>query len=127
MTTTDTLRVGDRVTVVTDPGKFPGVWTVVKVNPRTVSLDQSGRRLRADVGCVAKVDGATLATATTVPIPEYLAEGTVVTVRGREGYWVVIKSAGDKTNVAKLGGDGGRYLRCSTAGLVRSDVLDGLL
>ena len=123
---------GDDVTVA-DP-KFPGVWTVAKVNPKTYLLEQAGRRgLRAPhTMCDLYVPGDT----TTVP-PTYdprgdlpmLYPGEIVRYSGTErkglvngALYVVLADKFEKVNVAKLGGDGGTYWRLTPRNLKRVDA-----
>jgi hypothetical protein len=115
--TTTTFRVGDEVTVSSP--RFPGVWTIEKVNKVNIKLVQGQRRLNASPTFLTKVTSpgtepstplfATVAEVGLAPVPV----GTLVTVRGRDGYWVVIKDGFDRVNVARLGGDDARYLRAA--------------
>jgi hypothetical protein len=107
------FRVGDKVTV--DSRKYPGVWTIVKINPKNLKLEQQGRRLDANPAFLTKAGDSPVAVAVDIPIyaPKY--PGQVVKVNGREGYWVVIKDSYDTVNVARLGGNGGHSLRASPA------------
>lgn len=130
MTEPKTFKVGDRVILTDEAGarRFPGVWTVDKVNPRTVGLTQGSRRLRCDPWALAHHDHATVTTpdtAVTVPIPEYFEIGQLVTMRGKPGVYVVIKE-GEKINVTLLGGDGGRYWRCARPSLTKVTVTEAL-
>jgi hypothetical protein len=108
-----TFAPGDQVTVASE--RWPGVWTVVKVNKVNLKLEQGPRRLNASPTYVTKVDGSTPAptfTATTVPLPTIFDPGATARVRGRDGLWVVIRDAGaDRVNLARIGGENGRYLR----------------
>lgn len=136
-------HVNDKCTV--DSPKFPGVWTVIKVNPTTYRLEQNGRFLKAHKILTLDVtDADTAATPaapklTQVPVPGTVPFGGVTTdgnppigqpyqdvvifdegsvVRTSHpkapGLWVVLADkthATGKVNIAKLGGDAGRYLR----------------
>jgi hypothetical protein len=108
------FQVGDHVTV--DGSRWPGVWTVAKLNPKNIKLVQGTRRLNCSPLYMTKVDGdvaeAARATVTTVPIYDLLDPGQVVRLKGHEGLWVVLKhDGGDRCNLARLGGDHGRYMR----------------
>jgi hypothetical protein len=128
-----TLTVGMKVRV--DDDKFAGIWTVTKVNPKTVRLtrDQGGRPLVAPHDYVAPVTDEEAAQAARVtehgagvsslPIPTRpdFHPGTLVTLRCKPGYFVVLADKGTRINVAALGGDDGRYWRTSPAMLTVVD------
>lgn len=100
-------RVGDRVTVAHD--KWPGVWIVEKVNAVTVMLEPEGggRRLRVPHSLLRDPDAAP------EPLRFYHPGEFVRVAEGRfAGLYVVLKDdGGDKVNLARLGGDQGRYVR----------------
>lgn len=114
---TTTFNVGDTVTV--SGGKFPGVWTVTKLNPVNINLVQNGRRLKAHPSYLTKTDGT--APVEAVDIPDPLDIGAVVTLQGKSGFFVVIKESADRVNVVQLGGDGGRYWRTTRSGVTKVD------
>lgn len=101
-----TIQIGD--TFVVDDGKqFPGVWRVIKVNPKTVRLENAyGNQLAAEPYFL---------TPTTEPFEAKvpITLGTVVTVGNgthHPGKYVVVAVKGETANVAVLGGNNGRYL-----------------
>jgi hypothetical protein len=122
MTTIEQLKVGDLVTV--SESKYPNTWTVVKVNKVNVRLSQNGRYLNASPFFLTKVEGEIPAAVIGVryqPVPEPLAIGAVVRCEDKPGLWVVVRDGVDRVNVAKLGGDGGRYLRAPRERLTQVD------
>ena len=127
-TTTNTRKIGDKVSV--DDPKFPGVWTIKNLGPKNATLtpDHGGRGLRAPYYLLTDpVEAGT--TVTAAPLPAYFAEGEIVRIaEGRfAGLYVVIKDNGaDKVNVAKLGGDGGRYVRIGKRAVTKVDPADVL-
>lgn len=126
MPTTTTRKVGDKVSV--DDPKFPGVWTIKNLGPKNATLtpDHGGRGLRAPYYLLTDPVEA----GTTVPLPAYFAEGEIVRItEGRfAGLYVVIKDNGaDRVNVAKLGGDNGRYVRISKRAVTRVDPSEVLV
>jgi len=133
MPTTTTPKIGDKVSI--DDPKYPGVWTVKNLGPKNATLtpDHGGRGLRAPyflltdpVEATTTTDGGV--TVTAVPLPTYFAEGEIVRIEGKfAGVYVVIKDDGrDKVNVAKLGGDGGRYVRITKRAVTKVDPADVL-
>lgn len=131
-TTTSTRKVGDKVSI--DDPKYPGVWTIKNLGPKNATLepDHGGRGLRAPyfllvdpVEATTTVGGVTV---TSVPLPTYFAEGEIVRIDGKyAGVYVVIKDDGrDKVNLAKLGGDGGRYVRIAKRAVTKVDPADVL-
>lgn len=125
-TTTNTRKIGDKVSI--DDPKFPGVWTIKNLGPKNATLtpDHGGRGLRAPYYLLT--DPVEVGTA--VPLPAYFAEGEIVRItEGRfTGLYVVIKDNGaDRVNVAKLGGDNGRYVRISKRAVTRVDPSEVLV
>ncbi len=116
---TATRKVGD-VVGVSDP-KFPGRWTVVKVNPTTYKLEQPGRRLTAHHAFVTDAP----AESETVDIPEPFSPGEIVRARRSQRMgdhlYVVLQDRLDKVKVARLGGDAGRYWTVPAGVLDRVD------
>lgn len=126
MNTATRPAIGSKVGV--DDPKFPGVWIVKSHGPKNATLqpENGGRGLRAPYylltdAPVALADGTTLTEV--VPVPEFYKPGELLRIdEGGHyaGLYVVIADKGtDKVNLAKLGGDNGRYLRASRRGLVR--------
>lgn len=117
-------NVGEKVSVNLD--RYPGVWVVVNNGPKNATLEpvNGGRKLRCPYSLLTDpVEGAK------VPMPELFAEGELVRINDGKfaGLWVVIKDdGGNKVNLAKLGGDNGRYLRTTKRGLVRIDISEVL-
>lgn len=121
-----TININDTVTV---PGaaKFPGVWTVVKINRTTADLTQDGRRLRAPISMLVGADASATATVTAVPIPEIFDAGEFVRIPdGRfAGLWIVIRDSG-KGRVTLAPPGGGRGIYGVKRNLVRVDVSEVL-
>ena len=124
--TTNTRKVGDKVSI--DDPKYPGVWTIKNLGPKNATLepDHGGRGLRAPYYLLT--DPVEPGTVTAVPLPTYFAEGEIVRIEGKyAGVYVVIKDDGrDKVNLAKLGGDGGRYVRITKRAVTKLDPADVL-
>ena len=127
MTTRAELGYGQRVVV--NDSRFPGVWLIKNFGPKNATLEPEGggRGLRAPYYLLspAPTDGSGI-TVTAVPLQEYFAAGELVRINdGRfAGIYVVIKDSGDRVNVAKLGGDGGRYVRAYKRGVSRVDTAE---
>lgn len=123
MSIIDNRKVGDKVSV--DHPKYPGVWTIIRRGPVNSVLRQEGnpRSLRCPHTMLTDPGAAPTPTVTTFPATLY-HPGELIRVTGKyAGLYVVIKDGGtDKVNLAKLGGDGGRYLRTVRHGLERVDV-----
>lgn len=108
---------GDKV-VVDDP-KFPGVWTVTKVNPKTYAMtpDGGGRGLRAPHSMVRPASEGAIATVVAFRSPYVLGALVRYTgpsnakIRTGELHVVLKDDGGDRIRTAKLGGDGDRYWR----------------
>jgi hypothetical protein len=118
-----TFGVGDKVSV-SDP-KFPGVWIVRSRGPVNTVLDPDGggRGLRVPHYMLRAPDAAAVPAA---PRVIYHAGEFVRVAHGRfAGLYVVIKDDGrDKVNLARPGGDGGRYVRMPRGGVVRVEVAE---
>jgi hypothetical protein len=109
------FRVGDVCTV--DDPKFPGYWSVTKVNPKTIALTQGAKRLRSSPIYLTKVSDLSpeaKAKVLEVPIPEFFDEGQLVRLKGKDGVFVVTRCTQPNgfVRVVKLGGDDGRFWRC---------------
>lgn len=101
--------VGARVSV--DHPKYPGTWVVKKVGPVNVVLEpeNGGRPLRCPPALL-RPPGQTPRVYDTV----LYSVGEVVSIDSGKftGMYVVIADRGaHKVNIAKLGGDGGAYVR----------------
>lgn len=121
MTTATPRKVGERVRV--DHPKYPGVWTITKTGPVNAVLEpeNGGRNLRAPYSLLTDPDAVTV---TQVPIITIFDVGELVRIpEGKfAGLYVVIRDTGaDKVNVAKIGGDGGRYVRALRRNLTKVD------
>lgn len=108
--------VGDRVSV--DSSKYPGVWVITKLDPANAVLqaENGTRTLRAPYSLLLQ-PGASSAVV-------YYDAGMLVRIPDGKhaGLWVVLKDdGGDRVNLARLGGDGGKYLRAGRRGLVKVD------
>lgn len=103
--------VGTKVRI--DSQKYPGVWTVESNGPKNATLkpEGGGRGLRCPHAMVRPGDGKG---PVVVPV-QMFAMGETVTIGDRfPGIWVVIKDDGGvRLNVAKLGGDGDKYVRAA--------------
>lgn len=119
MTVTDTAaltrKVGQRVLI--SGGRFHGPARIVKLNPKNVVVEMEGSRRRVNswpgyLTDLAEGEDAPSrwdATASSdVPTQD---PGAIVKVRGKDGLFVVLADKWDKINVARLGGDNGRYYR----------------
>lgn len=106
-----------------DSLKYPGVWIVKSNGPKNVTLvpADGGRGLRCPHSWVRLDDGAPY-----IPPPvESFCLGETVLINGGRfpGVYVVVKDAGgERLNVAKLGGDGDRYVRAVRSQLQRITV-----
>ena len=121
-----TLKVGDRVTV--DSPRFPGIWTIQKVNPTTYRCTQetggAPRALRVHHDLATLVTGEASETDGLRPAPlgvpyrETLYPGAFVRFTGRTGgglttgdLLVVLADKGQKINCTRPGGAEGSYWR----------------
>jgi hypothetical protein len=126
-TTMATRKVGDKV-MIDDP-KFPGIWTIKSIGPKNtvVEPDNGGRGLRTPHWMLKDVTDEV--TVTAVPLQAYYVPGELVriTMGKYEGLYVVLADKGERVNVAKIGGDGGRYVRAPKGRtLVKVDPADVL-
>jgi hypothetical protein len=122
---TTIYTAGDKVSIAHP--KYPGVWIVRSVGPANAVLEPAtgGRGMRVPhTLLIAPADAA----APTAPTAYYSPGEFVRITDGRyTGLWVVIADkGGDKVNLAKPGGDNGRYLRGLRQGLTRVDIKDVL-
>jgi hypothetical protein len=105
------IRTSDKVWIspAVDP-KCGGVWTVVKVNPTTYSLERgNGMRLRASHFYVEHATAEQIAADPPAAEVPYFVPGTVVrSSNPRMAGLFVVLSTRAKVKVVKLGGDGGR-------------------
>lgn len=116
---TATRKTGDKVGV--DHSKYPGVWTVKKVNPTTLILEQDGqaRPLKCPKTLItdAPEPGAAASGGDTYEWRAPMLPATVVRYTGpnarvKKGLYVVTSDRGDYlVRVTRLGGDNGHYWR----------------
>jgi hypothetical protein len=118
--TQSTWRVGDKVMV--DHTSYPGVWTVTKVNPKNLRLEQEGRNRGLNAPkylCIPAGDNPVAAIGRpmgvrTLPhqdagsVVRYIGNGDKI---AHGALFIVLADKGDKVNITPLGGDGGRYWR----------------
>lgn len=129
-TTTATRKPGDKV-MIDDP-KFPGVWTIKSIGPKNTVVipENGGRGLRAPHWMLKDItDAPSGVTVTAVPLQAYYVPGELVriTMGKYAGLYVVLADKGERVNVTKLGGDGGRYVRAPKgSSLVKVDVSEVL-
>jgi hypothetical protein len=124
----DKFAVGTVVTV--DHAKYPGLWTVQSNGPvnATLSPVAGGRGLRVPHTMLREAPkGENGAIVTTIPVADtvFFSEGEIVRVASGKyaGLYVVIKDNGsDRINLARFGGDDGRYLRVSRGGVSKIDA-----
>lgn len=130
MTTTITApKVGAKVSV--DHPKHPGVWTIKSIGRVNAVLEHpnGGRDLRAPLSMLIEPQAGVTVTAIPVEQKVFFDVGEFVRIpSGKfEGLYVVIADKGlDRVNVAKLGGDHGRYVRAGRSSLVKVDPADVL-
>jgi hypothetical protein len=121
---TSTRGIGEKVSV--DHPKYPGVWIIKSLGPVNAQLEpeNGGRRLRVPQSMLTDPGSQP-----TVRTPVFYDPGELVRVTGRYAglYTVIADKGGDKVNLAKLGGDGGRYLRATRPGLVKVDPAEVLI
>jgi hypothetical protein len=112
-------NIGDKVSI--DHPKYPGVWVVESVGPvnTVVVSEDAARRMRVPHTMLLNPGATPPVNPTVIYNPGELVR---ITSGKWAGLWVVIADkGGDKVNLAKLGGDGGRYLRAMRHGLVKVD------
>ena len=111
------FKVGDKVTV--EGTRWTGTWTITKVNPKNLKLEQNGQRLSAYQGFCTIVtgDGPDAPPSNVGGRQPHLSAGSFVRYIGRSGkistgqLMVVLADKHDKINVTVAGGDGDRYWR----------------
>lgn len=117
MITSIRFFTGDRV-LSSAEGKFAGLGTVTKVNPKTIAV-------RLDSGLDVKFPAYLLTAAPDAPAAPareeqtYIHAGAIVAIDSGKfaGIYAVIKGGDERINVAKIGGDNGRYVRASVKGV----------
>jgi hypothetical protein len=131
MPDTGTFKVGDKVYIDTEsaPANLRGVvFEVVKVNKVNVQATRvgGGRGINYPAYLLCHYNGAIVET---TPVFISFMPGTVVSFKGRtpsgittDTPMVVVKQGADKTNVAILGDDSGRYWRIAPVGLEKRDL-----
>lgn len=107
--------IGQQVRI--DSHKFPGVYRIIKINAVNIKVESvDNPQRRVNVNPMFLLDANADTGITPEPIKHtyiHFVLGAVVKVRGRSEKYVVIGTSGaNKTRVAKLGGDGDRYLSC---------------
>lgn len=99
--------------------KFPGVYRIIKINSVNIkveSVDNPLRRVNVNPVFLLGVDETPKPPVNLLTAEHRFVLGEIVHVKGKGDIkWVVIKIGYDKINVAKLGGDNDRYLRCPIA------------
>lgn len=112
--------VGTKVRV--DDPKYVGVWIVESNGPKNASLKPvgGGRGLRCPHTMLRLDDGR----GPIVTPVEMFSLGETVSIGDRfPGIYVVIKDdGGNRLNVARLGGDGDRYVRAARSQVKRVSV-----
>lgn len=120
------FKIGDKVGV--NHPDYPGVWTVVSQGPKNSLLvpEAGGRRLRVPHNLLIE-PGAPMSWSD-APTTVFHVGEVVRILDGRfAGTYVVIRdTGGDKVNVAKIGGDEGRYIRALRGGLIKVDPAEVL-
>lgn len=115
-----TYPVGTKVRV--DSTKYPGVWIVESNGPKNATLkpEGGGRGLRCPHSMLRPDDG----TGPPAESVQLFSLGETVKIGASfPGIYVVIKDVGGpRLNVAKLGGDGDRYVRAARSQVQRIDV-----
>lgn len=108
------------------------MWVIKNLGPKNATLEPAsgGRGLRCPYYLLTEAPAASDdVTVTAVPLPTYFYEGEFVRINTGKfaGLYVVIKDSGtDRVNVAKLGGDGGRYVRIDKRSVTKVDPADVL-
>lgn len=122
---TTTRRVGDKVGI--DHPKYPGVWVIKSLGPVNAVLQPENGVGAVRVPQHMLTDPGSQPTVST-PVVFY-NPGELVRIGGRYAglYTVIADKRGDKVNLAKLGGDGGRYLRATRHGLVKVEPAEVLI
>lgn len=111
-----TYKPGDKVSV--DHPKYPGIWTVKRTGPVNAVLTPAGggADLRAPMSLLIDPTETSAITLAALYNP---GEFVRIAAGKWAGLWIVLKDGGDKVNLVKPGGDGGKYLRAIKHGLVR--------
>lgn len=123
-------KAGDEVSI--DDAKYPGIWTIQSVGPKNcvVIPKAGGRGLRAPKWMIVdpNYDAAPPVPETEAYVSYYAGEVVRITGFGGkyDGLYVVLVDKGERVNVAKLGGDGNRYLRIPRRSLTKVDAADVL-
>ena len=115
--------IGD--TVIVDDLKYPGRWTIKSMGPVNATLipEGGGRGLRAPHYLL--LDPTDAPAAATAPTTYYQPGEIVRITTGRyAGTYTVLADKVKHVNVARLGGDGGRYVRAPRVWLTRIAVAD---
>jgi transcription antitermination factor NusG len=110
------VKVGQHVSI--NDARYSGIWTVKSVGPvNAVLITASGRSLRApkDMLIDPQVD------AVDEPVKVYYQPGEIVRIKSGKfaGIYTVLADKGKRVNVAKIGGDSGRYVRIPHASIIK--------
>lgn len=122
MTEPRTFQVGDRVTI-DHPRERGRIFTVTRKLPKNylVSPVAGGRDVRVSPELLQPAAEGDAGAAGPIGVPfepiVILDAGQTVTLRGKPGIFVVLKSTPRGYSVALLGGDGGRYWNAPAASL----------
>ena len=117
---------GEKVSI--DHPRFPGVWVVDRIGPKNTVVKREGGGQAVRVPHYLLTDP----TGDTIPSRDerFYDPGNLVRILAGKyaGLYVVVKdNGGDMVNVAKLGGDGGRYVRAMRRGLQPVDPAEVLI
>lgn len=115
---TATRKIGDKVGV--DHPNYPGIWTVKKVNPTTLILEQDGnprplkcpKTMITDAPALGDGDGDDTYEWRAPMLPATVVRYTGPNTKVKPGLYVVTSDKGEYlVRVTRLGGDNGHYWR----------------
>jgi hypothetical protein len=118
-------KIGDLVSV--NHPKYPGTWKVAKVGPVNVVVEptegqQGGRPLRCPPSLLTEPGQTPRVYDSVLYNPGELVR---IPTGKHAGIYVVIADRGaDKVNIARLGGDGGAYLRALRGSISKVDATE---
>lgn len=135
----NTFKLGDRVIADPNAEGVPSaclgrVYIVRKINPRNLrcEAEDGGRGISFPPRILLPASAAPLNRPPSVGVPfvprEGFTAGEIVTLKRAyrdittETPMVVLKDNEKRVNVAKLGGEGDRYVRVPPSGLVKRDI-----
>ncbi len=109
------VKVGQKVSI--SDRKYPGIWTVKSVGPVNAVVEIEGRSLRCPKELLLAPSTDPVASTPKV----YYQPGEIVRINsGRfAGIYAVLADKGQRVNVAKIGGDSGRYVRIPHASITK--------